>query len=53
MKTLKLVVIATAAALPALAAYSASGPSLAELSAQERGAVIAELSTQERGTDIA
>lgn len=53
MKTFKLIAITTAAAIPALAAYSATGPApvhtLAELSAGERGTDIAELSERERG----
>lgn len=69
MKTFNLIAIATAAALPALAAHSATGPAplngsvimtaeteslkTAELSERERGTDIAELSAEERGTDIA
>ena len=69
MKTFNLIAVATAAALPALAAYSATGPAplhglviktaqtenldLVELSERERGTDIAELSERERETDIA
>ena len=57
MKTFKLIAIATAAALPALAAYAISNPAslyqTAELSVEERGTNIAELSVEERGVNIA
>ena len=69
MKTFNLIAVATAAALPALAAYSATGPAplhglviktaqtenldLVELSERERQIDIAELSDEERKPGIA
>ncbi|MEQ9260363.1 MAG: hypothetical protein RIG84_14845 [Roseovarius sp.] len=56
MSIKSILALTTAAVLPILAAYSATGPgplhTLAELSAEERGQVTAELSTKERGRGI-